>query len=143
MQSREITKEISYNKLSLALGFGLLLFLGDRLIKHWSAGSINNKGGFFYYFENTNGVFSLPLPVQFLISLAAVALVVIVWLGVRFYQRRDLLKFFAAILMLIGGVSNLLDRTFVGAVVDVWHLYNLSFNLADLYLIIGLGLMIG
>jgi len=145
MQSQIPKKEVvNPSALGWVISAALLLFLGDRLIKRLAATIISDQGGFFYfsYYANTGGVFNLPWPLPILICFAGVALVAVSWLGWRAYQKNNRLAFLAAWLMFVGGYSNLLDRLSVGAVIDVWHLSNLSFNLADIYLLLGLGLMV-
>jgi lipoprotein signal peptidase len=143
MQSQISQKKIKFQvAIAWSAVASLLLFLIDRLLKNWATQNVNDQGGWFYYFANQGGVFSLPLSQPSLIALAALALAVVGGFGVWAYQRNNSLVLLAAGLMFVGGYSNLLDRLSTGVVIDYWHLSSLSFNLADIYLLVGLGLMI-
>lgn len=47
--------------------------------------------------------------------------------------------------MLVGGFSNFWDRVLVGGVIDIWYLpvlTGLNFNLADIYLLSGVLILV-
>ncbi|MBI5465716.1 MAG: signal peptidase II [Candidatus Kerfeldbacteria bacterium] len=144
MQSQATQKKINATTSGLVFVLGLWLFLSDRLVKHLAEIGINSKGGLFYfsYYVNVDGVFSLSWPWPVLIVSAIAALGAVAGLAWRAWQRDELFKLMAAGLMFIGGYSNLLDRMWAGGVVDVWRLGSLSWNLADVYLVLGLAFML-
>lgn len=121
------------------------LFLFDRFLKSWPhyTGVHDNFLISWGYFKNTGGVFSAPVPILFLVILGLVALV---FLGVLVdYAWRNSYKYklWGASLMFVGGVSNLIDRIFTGGVIDIIYLTTgLSFNLADVYLVAGVLLLL-
>ncbi len=123
------------------LGF---LFFFDRLFKQFFLiSSLTMSGGDFFYLiasVNRQGPFSLPLPNIFLIVLSALVLAgLLLWL-ISSINKMNQLAFLSVGLIVIGGFSNLLDRINIGGVIDVveftWPAY-ITFNLADIYLLIG------
>ena len=123
----------------------LALLFFDRWLK-WYANSRPGGGtaDFFYfsYAVNPVAVFSLPISVVILVPLGLMALATLFYLGWRAWQQQHNFKLWGASLMLIGGLSNLFDRLWLAGVGDIFHVGGLSFNLADLYLLLGLGLML-
>ena len=95
------------------------------------------------YSENTGMAFSLLHQHTWLLTLASAALLVIGWLVLRRYQLGRLSRV-AAMLMLGGAVGNLIDRLFVGYVVDMFELLLFRFaifNVADVALTVGATLL--
>lgn len=69
-------------------------------------------------------------------------LVVLLFVGIAVYRIRSGLGALGEVLLISGGVSNLVDRLFLGVVVDFLHLHVGSFhwptfNFADCFVIIG------
>lgn len=128
--------------------FLLVLFVADRFVKQFALIKSPAPGDDFFYTAallNKAGPFSLALPNIFLIAVATLALFWLTNLLVDAYQKNQLGKMLGAGLMFIGGFSNCLDRVSAGGVIDVWHLSlgaQLSFNAADVYLVIGLMVLI-
>jgi len=125
-------KEISLTILSFNF------FLIDRLIKwffsYFPEKEINLDS--FLKFKiswNKDLAFSLPFP--FDISLFSAIIIA----SLFYFLKKEKKLFFPLILIILGGLSNLLDRIFYNAVLDYLNLFNLSaFNLADLMIISGL-----
>ena len=128
------------------LGGALALFLIDRFAKSWPFDLSKGSHGFFISLgrlENSGGVFSAPLPRWLLLVGAALALALLTALAQRAWRTRKLLMLGGASLMLVGGVSNVLDRLWGVGVVDLFQVGGgLSFNLADVYLLAGLVLLV-
>ncbi|OGG95648.1 hypothetical protein A2V95_01510 [Candidatus Kuenenbacteria bacterium RBG_16_41_7] len=134
------------NRKWLALSVGLIFFIADRLVKYlFVFQSINPGGSVFYYLENRNLAFSLPLPsfaaVVFYIFIFLIILTVIS-LFVNSWRCSRLAPPLAYWLVILGAGSNLLDRFKYGAVIDfidfkIWPV----FNLADVMIVVGLGLL--
>ena len=129
----------------VVLGGALGFFILDRLIKSWAV-QAEPVHGFFIswgYVLNSGGVFSTPVPQWALVLGATLALTCLVALGLQAWKKERLQLFSGVSLMLVGGMSNLLDRLLGAGVVDVFTLIGgLSFNLADTYLVAGLLLII-
>lgn len=130
-------------KTGLFLVVFLLLF--DRFFKVLS---LKSEGGFFIipktlkftFFPNQHLAFSLPAPQNFTIVLS---IIIILMLSLYLFQslkfgRRGLAL--ALLAIVLGALSNLLDRLTHGFVIDYLHLWPISyFNLADL--MIGTGIL--
>lgn len=124
-----------------------MFFVADRLLKNNAL-----KLGFNHFEQiigniltfrlafNENIAFSLPfsgLWLNILISLVVFALFLIIIYS-KIKRSLELEKIFFLSLILLGAVSNLLDRFFYGAVVDYFDLkYFTIFNLADVMITTG------
>ena len=91
---------------------------------------VQNPGGAF-------GVFSQNREFLIVTSLLLMAILIFYWRNMNRYKRTGILP---VVLIFSGASGNLFDRIFYGAVVDfidlrIWPV----FNLADLFIIIGLG----
>ncbi len=126
-----------------------LLILGLWLLDRWlkqqviKLGTVE-QGGFFYFVFNLNqqAVFNLPVARWLILSLSLLVLVLVVGLAVYSFRRGLVKGFLGAAFLLTGGLGNLYDRLAVGGVVDTFALAgSLYFNLADIYLLIGLILL--
>jgi lipoprotein signal peptidase len=116
------------------------LFLFDCLLKSWSPyiGVHDNFLISWGYFKNTGGAFSAPVPLLFLVIFGLGALIFLGALVDYAWRNNYKYKLWGAGLMFIGGASNLIDRVFAGGVIDMLYLFTgLSFNLADIYLVVG------
>ena len=118
----------------------LFLFIVDRLSKIYifknpSFGEA--QGGFLSLHINENIAFSLPFLDFLLYPLIIIILVVIVWLWYKHWQKRSILIWPLG-LLIIGAMSNLLDRINYGGVIDFINVpYFKFFNLSDIYISIG------
>ena len=101
------------------------------------------------YSTNAGGVFGLPLNSSFLLILAAIVVVSIIWLYFRYLSAKGKLLQASLGLVLGGAGGNLLDRIRFGAVTDfidvrLWgHYHWLNFNIADASLNIGAIILAG
>lgn len=123
----------------------LAFFVVDRVIKWWVTHSSAVMFGQarFSHLPNSGAVFSLPVPSVYLLAASVLAVGLVVAVGWHALHRRQWQRYFGAALMFVGGVSNLLDRLTAGSVSDVvWLPTGLSFNLADVYLVLGLALVV-
>lgn len=94
---------------------------------------IGNTGTIFGLFENSNYIF--------------MALAVILCIAIIVYMRKNVekksIKEKVFILILTGGIGNLIDRIFRGFVVDFISLKWVGiFNFSDMYVVIGVALII-
>ena len=91
------------------------------------------------YSENTGMAFSLLNQHTWLLTVLSAVLILVGWLALRRYRLGRLSRV-AAMLMLGGAVGNLIDRLFVGYVVDMFELLLFRFaifNVADFALTVG------
>ena len=108
-----------------------------------SPGQSVPEDGFFRitYSTNTGGVFGLPAPQAFLITLSVIVIALIIFVYIRYpLTRRTLIKI-ALGLMMGGALGNLIDRLFVGEFGKVVDFIDIGawpvFNLADSSIVIG------
>jgi signal peptidase II len=95
------------------------------------------------YGENTGAAFGiLPAARWFLILLAVIVLLVILWY-VQKERCRSRLQYNGLIFIFAGALGNLIDRIFYGYVVDFINLPRWpTFNLADIFIDIGAACLI-
>lgn len=128
----------------IVLIIGTILLLLDQIIK---CIVINNNfvliPGFLNltYTENTGIAFGLNENNVILIILVNIVILGII---IKFLKENmdkiDMLEFISLILVLVGGVGNLIDRIFRGHVIDFINinLFNFPvFNMADTYITVG------
>lgn len=141
VQNRTITTRLSNRSVTGLVIIGVLLFLFDRALKWYArvfVGVSGNENGWFGYHLNTDGPFSLPVPSEFFVLLGLLAASLLVYLGLRSLVQGNICRTTGFVLMIVGGTSNLMDRLMVGGVVDMFHApEGLTFNMADVYLVIG------
>jgi len=115
----------------LAAGF----FVVDRFLKYLAM-----QGKSFYFFslaKNPFIAFSIPLRGQLLNISIILSLIGLIYLFFFYLNKK---RFFATALsfVILGALSNLMDRFAYGYVIDYVHFFGLSiFNLADAMIIFG------
>ncbi len=95
------------------------------------------------YAENTGMAFSLFSGRPWLLGLVSAAVILIGFLALRRYRLGTLARI-AAMLMLGGALGNMIDRLFIGYVVDMFEFLFVDFaifNVADAALTVGCALM--
>ncbi|HBH46893.1 MAG: hypothetical protein A2445_05770 [Candidatus Jacksonbacteria bacterium RIFOXYC2_FULL_44_29] len=132
--------------LLLALIPSVILFSCDRLFKYLAV----NKGGYFIldsvwkfaWSANRGIALGISLPGGVILILVVGVLILLVVIGYRLAAKRRWLAVFCLSLIIAGGLSNLIDRLTLGYVIDYWviswPIYGLSFNLADVLVVIGM-----
>ncbi len=118
-----------------------LIFSSDRWLKGvaWGYGEPAGHPVEFALFLNKGIAFSLPLPPALFWPLAVVAAAAVFWFGFGPASRRSRLTRPLAVAVLLGGLSNLIDRWMLGATIDYLIFFRVSaVNLADLLIIVGL-----
>jgi signal peptidase II len=127
-----------------------ILFLADRLTK-WLALKIPEEGIFLWskkfcglrFYKNFYLIFNIQLPLVLLYVLIGAILAAIFWLLVKNYQRKNYFLIFCLSLIVAGALSNLADRLMFGYVVDFISFFDYSiFNLSDVYIVAGVGLIL-
>lgn len=97
---------------------------------------VKNKGLIYNLFSRTPA--SIQDSIYIGIPMLALILIVLIFLKLKNNEKMATL---ALTFILSGAASNILDRLQYGAVIDFIQVYSFSFNLADLYLFIGILLM--
>lgn len=139
---------VIFNLLSTAA-----LVLADQLIKHWAVNVLEPVGSMplipyvveLHFVLNQGMAFSLLSGKQLflIVTTSAALLLVAYWLFFR--SRGDRLQQAALILVLSGGIGNLIDRVLNGEVVDYINLLFMHFavfNFADICVCVGVGLWV-
>lgn len=126
----------------------------DQFTKSIAVDQLKNKADYpfmpgileFSYLENTGAAFSAFLGKQgFLITLTICVMLLIIW---KYFQIPDSKRFLplrlGLILIVSGGIGNLIDRIMNGYVVDFIYFVPINFpkfNMADCYVSIGVALL--
>ncbi len=124
----------------------ILAILLDRWLKFFAVQNYEGQWWIarFVLVKNNALVFSWPLSntVGAALMLLALAAVIMVWW--RGWKRRDDRQVYGATLMILGALSNLIDRLAYGFVVDWASLGRWwpVFNLADVMITVGLALLL-
>ncbi|MFA5188808.1 MAG: signal peptidase II [Patescibacteria group bacterium] len=133
-------------KISLIFCLSIVLFILESLIKYYFLNKIPKEGFYFLknlliivYTPNQNAAFSLPLPQILIIIIVIVILIILGIIWLQSLQKQNLWEFAATSLIILGALSNLLDRLFYGYVIDyinirIWPV----FNLADVMIVAGI-----
>lgn len=132
----------------LYLLLAALIIAGDQAVKHWAALNLQDQGsvGFipglinFFYAENTGAAFSMLREMRWLfigVSLIAAGVIVYIILAKKVRSVWGLIP----LSMVLGGaIGNLIDRIFVGYVVDMFEFAFVRFaifNVADMFITVG------
>ncbi|MFH1430317.1 MAG: signal peptidase II [Candidatus Uhrbacteria bacterium] len=98
--------------------------------------------GFFGFVPSVNAVlaFSFPIPNAFIWPIGWLVVCVLIWVALR--AGRALRVAYACIIL--GALSNLFERTFLGGVTDYLSISRVfpAFNIADLLILFGIGWML-
>jgi signal peptidase II len=116
----------------------LLLFIIDRFSKIYILkNSSSSLGGFFSLQINKDMAFSLPMTYLVLYPIIILILIILIWFWKKDMVKKSILIWPWA-LIIIGAISNLLDRIKYGGVIDFINLpYFTVFNLSDVYISMG------
>lgn len=145
------------NKMVKSLGFlafAVFLFLLDQLTKRAAFSESPESSGAFEFlnslrpvlgkqlFENDAFAFSLPMhgPAVYIIYALLLALLIIWFI---FTKNKSTKIYLGFLLILVGALSNIFDRITLGFVRDfIYIFWGNIFNLADIYIVLGIILMI-
>lgn len=117
----------------------LILFILDRLLKFWFLQNPDFTRDFIvgilsFRLETNLGIaFGFIFNQMFLLALVIVIIFFLLDILLKVYLRRDLLVIFSLTLIIVGAISNLLDRLRYGFVIDYIDVsFFTVFNLADI-----------
>lgn len=117
----------------------LLLFVLDRLSKYYILikATTLQAGGFFVFELNRNIAWFWTLPSVYVYLLLAIVIAILFYFYLQALKKASILVWPWA-LIIIGGLSNLLDRIYQGGVVDFINFFALTIiNLSDVYISLG------
>ena len=120
------------------LDWGAFLFFGDLIFKIWIRHNPEFTWYFFSgfgveYFANPGIAFGLAVPNWLILTITPVAIFI---LGQKFYKQTGFW------LLVLGALSNFLDRLIFGATTDYIRVFTGVINLADGLIVAGMILMI-
>ncbi len=122
---------MTYKSLTLTILLLLLLDQGTKI--HITTQNLPH--------QQNSSLFFINIPLLFLIIFSAIFLVILfIWL-IKTARQKKLSFTIALSLIFIGGLSNFLDRLFIGYVIDWIYLPffpNSVLNIADIYITTGL-----
>ena len=131
------------------------LIAADQLIKAWAqttlveaGGAMDFMGNFLNlrYVQNTGAAFSIGSnSTLFFIIFTTVMLIALMTLMLHLYKRKIQLLHWSLVLIIAGGIGNLIDRICYGYVVDMFNFAFFDFpvfNFADVIICIGTGLLL-
>lgn len=118
----------------------LLLFVLDRLLKYFAVyrpSVLQSLGGFIDIRINPQMAFSLPLWNYLYYPAIFVIFILLVYFWYKSFTQKKAEQW-AWALIIIGAMSNILDRIYQGGVIDFISLSFISvFNISDVYIVLG------
>lgn len=148
---------MSINKKTFIYLFPFLLLIIDQLTKHLMLFKAPSEGIFliektnftfgFDLTKNPNLAFSISLP-QYIIYIIVISLILTLsYCLYRAIKQKNNLLIFSFLLIILGAISNLIDRIIHGAVIDFISFQIMSFqfavfNLADVWIVIGVFILL-
>jgi signal peptidase II len=130
-------------KLKRSFVFCLAVVLGvvwDQYIKHLVFLN-TNLPKFLVHFKNYKFAFSLPLPVWLIFVLYGLVLTAAVRYFLKRFTFAQNLELLGWVLLFSGALSNVGERLVLGYVRDYFRIFNGIFNLADLFIMLGILLL--
>jgi signal peptidase II len=125
------------------------LCLAETLVPQFAGQGV---GGFFLslkkffcleLYKNYHLIFNFKIPTIFLYSLISLTLLILLIFLIKEYYAKNTFFIFCLSLIVVGAISNLIDRLLFGYVVDFLSFFDYSiFNLADVYIFAGVGLIL-
>ena len=126
----------------------LALFVCDRVSKGFAL-LLPEEGFIFLKFFrlklyiNSGIAFSIPVPRMFTIAIIVIALFFFGWALQKAYSKKDLWSVAGFSYIIVGAISNGIDRLVYEGVIDFIDLRILPvFNLADVMIIVGVGIIV-
>ena len=113
----------------------ILSVAADQITKHLVLANIENKGAAFGMLANNRWVF---------LVISTVAIAAFVFYIIK-YRPKDILLRISLSFVVGGGIGNMIDRCFRGSVVDFIEVDFIDFyvfNVADIFVCVGCGLMV-
>ncbi len=134
----------------VAISSIIFLFLTDQVIKQWALQSLYNKNiviikNWIYLdlFQNKNIAFSLPLPPLIATFLSIIIILAFIYYFIKFTKKYFGRQEYALLLIIMGAISNLIDRLWHNAVVDyINFVYWPVFNIADIMISAGIVILL-
>ncbi len=135
------------HQLVLVISLGLVLFIIESIIKYYIILNKIPKQGFYFFsgllqidfFTNQNIAFGLPFPQILIIILVIFILIFLSFFWYLSLFQQKIGQLIALSLIILGSLSNLLDRLIFGYVIDYINIFIWPvFNLADIMIVTGI-----
>lgn len=137
----------------LIIVVGIILTVADQLIKLWALSSLEPVGSItiienifsLTYVENRGAAWGMMAGAKWYLIIMPIVIIVAAIAYLIIKKLSDPLLLWSVMLIVSGGLGNLIDRIFRGFVVDYLHATFIDFpvfNLADCCITIGAGLLI-
>ena len=137
----------------LIIVVGIILTVADQLIKIWAIYSLEPVGSItiienifsLTYVENRGAAWGMMAGAKWYLIIMPIVIIVAAIAYLIIKKLSDPLLLWSVMLIVSGGLGNLIDRIFRGFVVDYLHATFIDFpvfNLADCCITIGAGLLI-
>jgi len=140
---------VFFKKFFLFNAVVLTLFILDRLLKFWFLKNPDFSQDFIINFlnfrleKNFGLAFGLKLNKYLLIGLSVIIIFILFYFVLRAFWQKDIFLTFNLSLIIVGAISNLIDRSRFGFVIDYIDVPGFTiFNLADAMITCGVGLLI-
>ena len=136
----------SQNKKKMAIFFGVAIFFVvlDRFLKSLalklSGGELEILSNWlrFTFVKNYNIALSLPLHRTLIMFLAVILTMLVVYYFLLFLKKEEVISAFCMLLIVLGAISNLVDRILYGFVIDYFDIKFFSvLNFADVMISTG------
>jgi len=135
-----------FKKIVLLVSLSFDFFILESLIKYYFLNKIPQEGFYLFgkilqiiYTPNQNVAFSLPLPQMFTIVIVILILMVLSYIWWQILIKGKLSQLLGISLVILGALSNLLDRLIFGYVIDYLNIFIWPiFNLADVMIVGGI-----
>ncbi len=122
-----------------------MLFIIDRITKYISLNKLSQKGVYFFDFFglesqiNSGIAFSIKVPYIIILITTFIIVSFLIYNALKKMQQREYIKSFLFSLIIIGAISNLIDRLLYAGVIDFIKIWSFPiFNLADTYITISI-----
>lgn len=128
---------------------GGFLFCFDQLLKYFAR--INFDYTYYLwrpwlgweYYGNTGIAFSLPIPNWLVVIVTPVVLLGLIYWLVKIFKKNIVgYELLALCLIILGAISNYIDRVLFGVTIDYLRVLTGIFNLADLMVVAGVVILI-
>lgn len=134
-----------YSKIKYIFPLLIIFFITDRTTKYLALNKLPCRGVYlFKYFQlqlqtNSGIAFGISLPLTLIITLIVIIIFFLFYYLLKNIKKEKYLNIFLLGLVIIGAISNLIDRLLYKEVIDfiqisIWP----NFNLADAYISIGI-----
>ena len=124
-----------------------VIFVLDRLLKYWTVKKLPAEGIFVFekfgglglkFSQNTGIAFGIPLPQVLVYIFLIFCFLVLMYLIIQSWRKKNQVLFLALVIILLGALSNLIDRMVYGYVVDYINIFIWpTFNVADIMIVGG------